>query len=426
MIAHAIAAVSKFTKLACAQLDADDPLRDARERFDLPDGVIYLDGNSLGALPSATAAKLQNCIREEWGRDLIRSWNTHDWVNFPRRIGDRIASLLGAAPGEIVATDSTSVNIFKLLAGALNLPDIRDDPNRHIILSEAGNFPTDLYMAQGLNELLKHRYELKLVSSNQLASALDHTVAVALITQVDYCTGQLHNMASLNTTARQAGTHIVWDLSHSAGAVPVALADSHTEMAVGCGYKYLNGGPGAPAYLYVTTALQKNFATPLAGWFGHQAPFAFTPDYIAAPGIERFLCGTPSVLAMQALDCGLDTFKNIEMSAIRQKSLALSDLFWLLMDQHCGAYGFACIAPREHSSRASQLSFAHDQAYAIMQAMIDRGVIGDFRQPNLLRFGFTPLYTRYTDVWDAVMTIRDVMQSGVWQAAKYQHRNAVT
>ena len=417
---------SDITKLGCAQHDADDPLRHARARFDLPDGVVYLDGNSLGALPVTTATQLETCLREQWGRDLIRSWNTHQWVNFPRRIGDKIAHLLGAAPGEIVATDSTSVNIFKLLAGALSLPDIRENPKRRVILSETGNFPTDIYMAQGLNELLKHHYELKLVPADQLADALDDTIAVALITQVDYCTGHLHDMAAMNSKAQQAGTHIVWDLSHSAGAVPVALAASGTEMAVGCGYKYLNGGPGAPAYLYVTRALQKNFATPLAGWFGHQAPFAFTPTYVAAPGIERFLCGTPSVLAMQALDCGLDTFANIEMSAIRKKSLALSDLFWLLMDQHCAADGFTCIAPREHALRASHLSFAHDHAYEIMQAIIDRGVIGDFRQPNLLRFGFTPLYTRYIDVWDAVITIRDVMQTGAWQAEKYRHRNAVT
>lgn len=414
------------TKLMCAQQDADDPLRYARERFDLPDGVIYLDGNSLGALPRMTAAKLQTCIREQWGQDLIRSWNTHDWVNFPQRIGDRIAQLLGAGKGEIVATDSTSVNIFKILAGALNLPDIRDDAKRCVILSEIGNFPTDLYMAQGLNALLDNRYELKLVSANQLAASLDDTVVVALVTQVDYCSGHLHNMTELNAKARHAGTHIVWDLSHSAGAVPVALHSSGAEMAVGCGYKYLNGGPGAPAYLYLAQSLQANFATPLAGWFGHQSPFLFAPNYVAAPGIERLLCGTPSVLAMQALDCGIDTFEGIEISAIRTKSLALSDLFGALMERHCASYGFTCISPSDHALRASQLSFAHDHAYEIMQAIIDRGVIGDFRQPNLLRFGFTPLYTRYVDVWNAVMTILDVMQTAVWQDKKYQHRNTVT
>ena len=417
---------TSITKLICAQHDADDPLRHTRERFDLPVDVTYLDGNSLGALPRKTAAKLQTSIREQWGRDLIRSWNSHSWVNFPHRIGDRIAQLLGAVNGEVVATDSTSVNIFKLLAGALNLPDIRDDAKRRVILSEIGNFPTDLYMAQGINTLLENRYELKLVSADQLTASLDETVAVALITQVDYCSGHLHNMANLNAKARQAGTHIVWDLSHSAGAVPVALHDSGAEMAVGCGYKYLNGGPGAPAYLYLAQSLQANFATPLAGWFGHQSPFLFTPNYVAAPGIERLLCGTPSVLAMQALDCGIDTFEGVEMSAIRTKSLALSDLFWALMEQHCASYGFTCVSPRDPVLRASQLSFAHDHAYEIMQAIIDRGVIGDFRQPNLLRFGFTPLYTRYIDVWNAVMTILDVMQSGAWQDKKYQHRNTVT
>ena len=419
-------ASATITKLICAQQDADDTLRHTRDRFDLPDGVIYLDGNSLGALPRMTAAKLQTSIREQWGRDLIRSWNTHDWVTFPQRIGDRIAQLLGAGKGEIVATDSTSVNIFKLLAGALNLPGIRDDAKRRVILSEIGNFPTDLYMAQGLNALLGNRYQLKLVPAEQLAASLDDTVAVALITQVNYSSGHLHNMTNLNAKARQAGTHIVWDLSHSAGAVPVALHDSGAEMAVGCGYKYLNGGPGAPAYLYLALSLQTNFATPLAGWFGHQSPFLFTPNYVAAPGIERLLCGTPSVLAMQALDCGIDTFEGIEMSALRTKSLALSDLFWALMEQHCASYSFTCISPKDHALRASQLSFAHDHAYEIMQAIIERGVIGDFRQPNLLRFGFTPLYTRYIDVWNAVMTILDVMQSCAWQDKKYQHRNTVT
>ena len=415
-----------ISKLICAQRDADDPLRHIRERFALPPGVIYLDGNSLGALPRATAATLQTCVQAEWGHGLIRSWYTHDWLHWPQRIGNQLANLLGAGDGEIVATDSTSVNIFKLLAGALQLPGIRDDAKRRVILSETGNFPTDLYIAQGLNQLLANRYTLKLVAATELAAALNETVAVALITEVNYCTGHWHDMAALNTAARQAGTHIVWDLSHSAGAVPVALSANGAEMAVGCGYKYLNGGPGAPAFCFLAQALQPHFTNPLAGWFGHQAPFAFTPDYAPAPGIDHLLCGTPSVLAMQALACGLATFDGVDMQAVRHKSLALSDLFWTLMDQHCADFGFTCISPRAHQQRASQLSFAHEHAHAIMQAIIDRGVIGDFRQPNLLRFGFTPLYTRFVDVWDAVMLIREVGQSGAWQDTKYQRRNQVT
>lgn len=414
------------TKLICAQRDADDPLRHIRERFELPENVIYLDGNSLGALPRTTSATLQNTIRQQWGNDLIRAWNKHDWVNFPKRIGDKLAQMLGAAPGEIVAADSTSINIFKLLAGALELPAIRNNKQRRVILSEAGNFPTDLYMAQGLNVLLGNQYTLKLVAADQLAASMNETVAVALITQADYCSGHLHDMAALNVAAHQAGTRILWDLSHTAGAVPVSLNESGAEMAVGCGYKYLNGGPGAPAYCYVARALQPHFATPLAGWFGHQAPFAFSPEYAPAPGIERLLAGTPSILAMQALDCGLASFDDVSMQAVRQKSLALSDMFWTLMDEHCAGLGFHCVSPREHAERASQLSFAHEHAYAVMQALIDRGVVGDFRQPNLLRFGFTPLYTRFIDVWNAVMVIRDVMQASAWQDAKYHHRNAVT
>ena len=415
-----------ITRLTCAQRDADDPLRHARERFDLPESIIYLDGNSLGALPRATASKIAEAIHAQWGRDLIKSWNAHQWVDLPQRVGARIARLLGASGDEVVVADSTSVNIFKLLAGVLHLNDLRGEPQRRVILSEIGNFPSDLYIAQGINTMLGDRYELRLVESPQVQAALDKTVAAALITQVDYRSGHLHDMAKLNAAARKADTHIVWDLSHSAGAVPLALNDSGAELAVGCGYKYLNGGPGAPAYLYVAKALQVRFPTPLSGWFGHEAPFAFIPDYAPAPGIERFLCGTPSVLATLALDCGVATFNGIAMPDVREKSLALADFFWALMDQHCSGFRFQCIAPRAHVERGSQLSFAHEHAYAVMQAIIERGVIGDFRQPNLMRFGFTPLYTRFVDIWDAVIIIRDVMLSEAWRDAKYQQRNTVT
>ncbi len=415
-----------ITRLTCAQRDADDPLRHARERFDLPEGIIYLDGNSLGALPRATADKVAAAIGAQWGRDLIKSWNMHQWVDLPQRVGARIARLLGAGEDEVIVADSTSVNIFKLLTGVLHLNDLHGDPQRRVIVSEIGNFPSDLYIAQGINTLLGDRYELRLVESHQLETALDKTVAAALITQVDYCSGHLHDMAKLNAVAREADTHIVWDLSHSAGAVPLALNDSGAKLATGCGYKYLNGGPGAPAYLYVAKSLQANFPASLSGWFGHKAPFAFVPDYTPAPGIERFLCGTPSVLATLALDCGVATFNGIAMPDVREKSLALADFFWALMDQHCSEFRFQCIAPRAHVERGSQLSFAHEDAYAVMQAIIDRGVIGDFRQPNLMRFGFTPLYTRFVDIWDAVIIIRDVMLSEAWRDAKYQQRNTVT
>ena len=414
-----------ISRLSCEQQDADDPLRHARERFDLPIGIIYLDGNSLGALPRATANRLGEAIRTQWGHDLINSWNLHHWVDLPQRVGARLARLLGAAGDEVIVSDSTSVNLFKLLAGALRLSEVRGGIKRHVIAAEIGNFPSDLYIAQGINTLLGDRYELRMVAADQLEAAIDSTVAVALITQVDYRSGHMHDMTQLNAAARNAGTHIVWDLSHSAGAVPLALNESSTELAVGCGYKYLNGGPGAPAYLYVAKALQTNFPVSLSGWFGHAEPFAFTPDYAPAAGIQRFMCGTPSVLATLALDSGISTFDDIAMTVVREKSLSLSDCFWTLMDRHCSEFGFACIAPRAHAERGSHLSFAHEHGYAIMQALIARGVIGDFRQPNLLRFGFTPLYTRFVDIWDAVMIIREVMLSNAWRDAKYQLRNTV-
>ncbi len=412
------------TRAGCEALDRADNLAFARERFALPGGVVYLDGNSLGALPVATVDRLGEAIQQEWGQGLIRSWNTADWIALPKHVGARVAGLLGAREDEIVAADSTSVNIFKLLAGALTLA-ARQDESRCVILSERGNFPTDLYVAQGVNNALGGAYEIRLVDDN-IEAAFDEKVAVALITQVDYCSGRLHDMKHLNAVAKKNGARILWDLSHSAGAVPVDLNASGAELAVGCGYKYLNGGPGAPAYLYVASSLQKDFPTPLSGWFGHVAPFDFSADYRPAPGIDRFQCGTPSVLAMQALDCGLATFDGVSMGDLRRKSLALSDLFWQLMDTHCDEFSFGCVSPRDHARRGSQLSFAHDQAYAVMQAIIDRGVIGDFRQPNLLRFGFTPLYTRFTDMWDAVMILREVMLSGAWKTARYQQRNKVT
>ena len=407
----------------CEALDAKDPLRNYRERFSLPEGTVYLDGNSLGALPRTTATRIDGLVREEWGHGLIQSWNERAWVTLPQRVGVKLAQLLGAGDDEIIVADSTSVNIFKLLAGALAMADVA---HRRVILSERGNFPTDLYIVEGLNTMLGGKYTLKLVEPAEIEDALNADVAVALITEVDYCSGRLHDMTHLNQRAKENGTRIVWDLSHSAGAVPTQLNRQGAELAVGCGYKYLNGGPGAPAFLYLTKELQANFATPLSGWFGHQTPFAFASTYIPAPGIERMLCGTPSVIAMAALECGIDTFEGVPMAAIRKKSLALSELFGTLVEQECIDCGLSCITPNEHESRGSQLAFSHDHAYAIMQAIIDCGVIGDFRQPNLMRFGFAPLYVRFVDCWDAVNALREVMLSGAWKADKYHHRNNVT
>ena len=414
-----------LTRADCVARDRADPLAHARDRFALPEGVIYLDGNSLGALPKSTRERLANAVNAEWGVGLIRSWNQADWIGLPRKVGARIAALLGAKPDEIVAADSTSVNLFKLLSATLNHA-ARNSPTRRIVLSEVGNFPTDLYIAQGILDGHGDKFELKLVNADEIESALNDKVAVAMLTQVDYRSGRLHDMARVNETAHRHGAPVIWDLSHSAGAVPINLSASGAQLAVGCGYKYLNGGPGAPAFLYVEKQRQSQLISPLTGWFGHSAPFDFAIEYEPAASIDRFQCGTPSVLAMQALTCGLQTFDGVDITALRQKSLALSDLFWQLMDSHGAAFGFECVSPRDHALRGSQLSFAHDEAYAVMQALIERGVIGDFRQPNLLRFGFTPLYTRYIDVWDAVMILRDVMQTAAWQAPHYQQRNKVT
>ena len=407
----------------CASLDANDLLRERREHFDLPERTIYLDGNSLGALPKQTAARIDDLVRNEWGRDLIRSWNKHAWLTLPQRVGGKLARLLGAGDDEIIIADSTSVNIFKLLAGALAMQDVK---HRRVILSERGNFPSDLYIAEGLNAMLDGKYILKLVDHGEIEDALDADVALALITQVDYCSGSLHDMARLNKCAKMAGTHIVWDLSHSAGAIDLKLNQHGAELAVGCGYKYLNGGPGAPAFVYVAKELQANFMAPLSGWFGHMTPFAFTNTYTPAPGIKRLLCGTPSVIATVALECGIDTFDSITMNSIRKKSLALSALFRTLVDQECGGFGINCVTPHEPLQRGSHLSFSHEHAYPIMQAIIDRGVIGDFRQPNLMRFGFAPLYIRFVDCWDAAAVLREVLLSGAWNSEKYHLQNAVT
>lgn len=414
-----------WSRERCLDLDRTDPLASARSRFALPAGIIYLDGNSLGALPHGAVGALSRTILDEWGAGLIRSWNQAGWIDLARKTGDGIARLIGAKAGEVVACDSTSINLFKLVAGALAQARTRN-PQRRVILSEKGNFPTDLYMAEGLAKLVGDGAELRWVEGDNLVAEFRPDVAVALFTQVDYRSGRVLDMARLNAAASAAGHDIVWDLSHSAGALPLEVGRDGAELAVGCGYKYLNGGPGAPAFVYVARARQAGFPMMLSGWLGHATPFEFIPAYQPAPDIARFQCGTPSILALRALQEGVATFADIAMKDVRAKSLELSDLFWTLMETQCREYGFQCISPEEHAKRGSQLSFAHEHAWPIMQAIIDRGVIGDFRAPNLLRFGFAPLYVRFIDVWDAVMTIREVMSAGDWRASKYQSRNAVT
>ncbi|MFO1323966.1 MAG: kynureninase [Burkholderiales bacterium] len=423
---------------ACLRLDADDPLAALRAQFALPAGVVYLDGNSLGPLPAATAARLRDVVGDEWGRGLIRSWNTAGWIDLPRRVGDKIARLIGAGPGEVVVADSTSVNVFKALCAALDL--VRADaPGRRGIVSERGNFPTDLYIADTLAR--QRGLTLALVDAEAVPAALDATTAVVLLTHVDYRSGRMHPMAAINRAAHAAGALAVWDLAHSAGAVPVDLsgagdADAAADVAVGCGYKYFNGGPGAPAFLWMhprhtATMDARRMRQPLAGWLGHAAPFAFAPDYEPAAGIARFACGTPAVLSLAALECGVDTVLAAEpfggVDALRRKSLALTELFIELVAQRCEGHGLVLRSPRDAALRGSQVSYARGEgAYAVMQALIARGVIGDFRAPDVLRFGMAPLYTRYVDVFDAVDALAQVLSSGEWRDARFGVAAAVT
>lgn len=413
--------MTDLSRSAIAARDASDPLAAYRDRFALPDGVIYLDGNSLGALPRKTAARLSRAIKREWGVGLIRSWNDADWVNAPRRIGDKIARLIGAAPGEVVVADSTSVNLFKALTAACSL-----NPDRTVILSEAGNFPTDAYMMQGLAAFSGGRLCEKLVSRDAVLDALDATTAVLLLTQTHYKSGQVWDLAETTRRAHDAGAIVVWDLSHSAGAIEVDLNGANADFAVGCGYKFLNGGPGAPAFFYAATRHHERAAPVLSGWFGHRAPFAFDDRYAPAPGVERFLCGTPAILGMVALESGVDLFAEVDMTAVRAKSAALGDLFIALMEARCADHGFALASPRDAGRRGSHVSYAHPEGYAIMQALKARGVIGDFRTPDVLRFGLTPLYLRFQDIDDAVAAIADVMESEAWRAPEYATRAAVT
>jgi kynureninase len=414
----------KLDRNTLAVRDRDDPLAFARRRFHLPQGVIYLDGNSLGALPVAAHEVLAQSVGEEWGEGLIRSWNRAGWVTLARDIGRDIARLIGAHEDEVVVADSTSINLFKLIAGEVAAVH-RSDSKRLAIVSERGNFPTDLYMAQGL-AALGGGIELRLVEGDDIDAHFGADVACAMLTQVDYRSGRVLNMRTLNRAAAANGHRIVWDLSHSAGALSVQLNADGAELAVGCGYKYLNGGPGAPAYLYMARSLQRDFPMALSGWFGHTRPFAFDPTYAAHPGIERFQCGTPPILALRALQAGVATFDGVDLNAVRAKSLSLSDTFLALMSDHCAEFGFACISPTAHARRGSQLTFSHPEAWPIMQALIERGVIGDYREPNLMRFGFTPLYLSHTDVWDAVMILNEVMLSGAWKAPRHRARTTVT
>ena len=423
-----------ITQQDCIQLDAQDPLRSLRQLFSIPDGTIYLDGNSLGVMPAATPARVADTVAREWGTDLIQSWNKNGWFAMPQQVGNKIARLIGAGNNEVVATDSTSINLYKVLSAALNMAAV-DSPARKRIVSERSNFPTDLYIAEALCK--ERGLELVLVAPEAIAAALTADVAVLMLTHVNYRTGAMHDMAALTAAAHAAGALMVWDLAHSAGAVPVDLSGAGADYAVGCGYKYLNGGPGAPAFVWVNPKHANRFWQPLAGWWGHAAPFAFTPDYQPAPGITRYQCGTQPIISLAALDCGLDVFAAAEalggMAALRTKSLALTDLFITLVEERCAGHGLGLATPRAHAERGSQVCLTRDEgAYAIVQALIARGVVGDYRagdggnHKDILRFGFTPLYIGFEEVWLAVEHLKQVLESGEWQRPEFNRQHAVT
>ena len=421
----------------CRQRDAQDPLRTLRDLFDLPPGVIYLDGNSLGALPRAVPARVAQVVAQQWGQDLIKSWNSAGWFALPRRVGDRIAPLIGAGGGEVVATDTTSINLYKVLSAALNIA-AQDAPGRRTIVSERSNFPTDLYIAEALCR--ERGCTLKLIEPHEVAASLTPDVAVLMLTHVNYRTGALHDMAAVTAAAHAAGALVVWDLCHSAGAVPVDLSGAQADFAVGCGYKYLNGGPGAPAFVWVHPRHVARCWQPLAGWWGHAQPFAFTPDYQPAMDITRYQCGTQPIVSLSALDCALDVFAAAEklggMAALRAKSLALTDLFIDAVEALCPG-AFTLVTPRAHARRGSQVcltptdALPAGSAYAIVQALIARGVIGDFRagdaqQPDILRFGFTPLYLSFDNVLGAAQALAEVVRTREYAQARFHHKQAVT
>ena len=407
---------------AVAELDRLDPLASHRASFALPANTVYLDGNSLGALPRAAAARVADTVQQQWGTDLISSWNKHAWIDLPHTVGDKIAPLIGAAAGQVICTDSISVNLFKLLAAALQL-----QPERSVVLSAADNFPTDLYMAQGLGGLLgESRCSLAQVAEAEIVDALNERVALVLLSHVNFRTGRLLPMREITEAAHAAGALVIWDLAHSAGVIPVELDQCDVDFAVGCGYKFLNGGPGAPAFVYAAERLQADLRQPLSGWMGHRNPFAFDPDYERAAGMAHFLCGTPPILSMASLDAALDLFDSVTVADLRAKSRALGTLMIELMQKTGLGAELRLLSPEDPDERGSQLSWSHPQAYGLVQAWIERGVVADFREPDILRMGFSPLYNSYGDLWDAVEALHAVIKAGEHRDPRWQQRQKVT
>ena len=390
-----------------------------KDMFDLPEGVIYLDGNSLGALPRAAAARAQTVILDEWGQSLIRAWNSAGWMALPQTVGDRIAGLIGAQPGSVATGDTLSIKVFQALAAALRMR-----PDRRVILSDSGNFPSDLYMAQGLIATIGKGHELRTPAPEDVAAAIDDSVAAVMLTHVDYRTGRLHDMAAISARARAVGAVMIWDLAHSAGALPLDIAGSGAEFAVGCSYKYLNGGPGAPAFIYARLDIAETVQPALSGWLGHEAPFAMEPDYRPARAAERLRVGTPPIVQLAILDAALDVWDGVDMAELRAASIALSERFIAEVEARCPALVLA--SPRDPAQRGSQVSFAFEHGYAAIQALIAEGVIGDFRAPDIMRFGFTPLYLDEADVVAAAKVLERVIAERLWDNPKFRTRARVT
>ena len=404
------------------QRDNDDQLAPLRDEFILPPDVVYLDGNSLGALTKRSKSRVAEVTEHEWGSDLIHSWNKNHWIDLPNTVGDKIADIIGAKHGQVIACDSTSINLFKALASALSI-----NSDRSIVVSQKDNFPTDLYMVQGLATLLgESNCQLKSVASSDIEQSLDESIAVLMLTHVNFRSGEIHDMLKLTSLAQQKGILVLWDLAHSAGALELELDKCNVDFAVGCGYKYLNGGPGAPAFIYAAKRHHSNLSQPLSGWMGHRSPFAFEHDYRAGEGMNQFLCGTPNILSMVALDAALEVFDLCTMTELRSKSLALSELFIKLLEQSPCLADFTIESPLDKSLRGSQIALSHEQAFSVSQALIAHNIVVDYREPNIIRFGFTPLYCRYEDVFQAVKTLENIVDQKVYQQPKYHQRNAVT
>ncbi len=413
--------MNPITHADCEQLDQQDSLASFRDMFAIPEGMIYLDGNSLGVRPKAALARAIEVVEQEWGTGLIKSWNEADWFQLPQKLGDKVAKIIGADEGEVVVTDSTGINLYKVLAAALT-----QRPDRKVIVMNGSNFPTDNYMAQGLVEQLGDGYEIRFIEQDNVMAAIDDDVAAVCLTHVHYKTGSIFDMAAITAKAHSVGALTIWDLCHSAGALDVQLNECNVDFAVGCTYKYLNGGPGSPAFIFSAKRHHGKALQPLTGWWGHADPFAFERDYRPASGIDQMLSGTQPILSLAVTEVGLDIFLQADIEQVRRKSKQLTQLFIDLMAQRCSEYGFSLVSPVDGDLRGSQVSFNHDDGYPVMQALISRDVVGDFRAPKNVRFGFTPLYISYSDVWDAVDRLVNIMETQLWKQPEFNQRGAVT